>query len=180
MSIYDYSFKTIEGKETPLSNYKGNVLIIVNTASKCGFTPQYEGLEELYKTYGDKGLVVLGFPCNQFGEQEPGSNADVENFCKVRYGVSFPLSEKVDVREANADPIFKYLTEKTFFDGVGKGLKNMAFELMLKKKYGEGYDDNSIKWNFTKFLIDREGNIIGRFEPMIAPKDMIQDIEKCL
>ena len=115
MSIYDYPFKSIEGKEIALSDYRGQVMILVNTASKCGFTPQYEGLEKLYKTYGDKGLVIIGFPCNQFGDQEPGTNAEVEQFCKLRYGVTFPMSAKIDVREDSADPIFKYLTSQDRF-----------------------------------------------------------------
>ncbi len=180
MAIYDYSFKTIQGDEVALSDYKGKVLIFVNTASKCGFTPQYEGLEKLYNTYKEKGLVIIGFPCNQFGEQEPGTNTEVESFCKIRFGVTFPLSEKVDVREEIADPIFKYLTSQTTFEGLGKGIKNKALEVMLKSKYGKSYSDSSIKWNFTKFLIDRDGNVVNRFESTVHPEDMIPDIERCL
>ncbi|MCO5388471.1 glutathione peroxidase [Desulfosporosinus sp.] len=180
MSIYDYSFQSIEGKTVSLSDYKGKVMLLVNTASKCGFTPQYEGLEKLYKTYQDQGLVVIGFPCNQFSEQEPGTNSEVQEFCKIRYGVTFPLSAKINVRDENADPIFQYLSEHTTFDGFGKGLKNKAFELMMKQKYGKQFSDSSIKWNFTKFLIGKDGKIAGRFEPTISPESMTTSIEECL
>ncbi|SDG32978.1 glutathione peroxidase [Desulfosporosinus hippei] len=180
MSIYDYSFQSIEGKTVSLSDFQGKVMLIVNTASKCGFTPQYEGLEKLYETYKDQGLVVIGFPCNQFAEQEPGTNSEVQEFCKIRYGVTFPLTEKVNVRDENADPIFQYLTENTTFNGLGKGLKNKALELMLKQKYGKQFSDNSVKWNFTKFLIGRDGKIAGRFEPTVSPDSMVSSIEECL
>ncbi|AFQ42696.1 glutathione peroxidase [Desulfosporosinus meridiei] len=180
MSIYDYSFQSIEGKTVSLSDFQGKVMLIVNTASKCGFTPQYEGLEKLYEAYKDQGLVVIGFPCNQFAEQEPGTNSEVQEFCKIRYGVTFPLTEKVNVRDENADPIFQYLTENTTFKGLGKGLKNKALELMLKQKYGKQFSDNSVKWNFTKFLIGRDGKIAGRFEPTVSPESMVSSIEECL
>ena len=172
MGIYDFKFQTISGKEASLADYRGKVLLLVNTASKCGFTPQYEGLEKLYKTYGEQGLVVIGFPCNQFGEQEPGANEEVQEFCKVRYGVTFPLSAKLDVRGETADPLFRYLTENTTFEGFGKGAKAKTLELFLKTKYGKDFSDSSIKWNFTKFLIDREGNIAGRFEPTVSPEEL--------
>lgn len=180
MSIYDFEYHAIEGADIPLSSYKGNVMILVNTASKCGFTPQYEGLEALYKTYKDKGLTVIGFPCNQFMEQEPGTAGEIQEFCKIRYGVSFPLSEKVDVNGENAHPIFQYLTKNTEFKGFGKGLKSKSMELMLKAKYGKAYTDSSVKWNFTKFLIDREGNIVGRFEPTTTPEQMEKTIKEYL
>lgn len=180
MTIYDYSIQTIEGKNVPLSEFKGKVMILVNTASKCGFTPQYEGLEKLYKTYHDQGLTVIGFPCNQFAEQEPGTNSEVQEFCKLRFGVTFPLSAKIDVRGENADPIFRYLTDNTIFEGFGKGVKSKTLELMLKQKYGKEFSDSSIKWNFTKFLIDRKGNIAGRFEPTTTPEEMESVIKECL
>ncbi len=180
MTIYDYSIQTIEGKTVPLSELKGKVLVLVNTASKCGFTPQYEGLEKLYQTYREQGLTVIGFRCNQFAEQEPGTNSEVQEFCKLRYGVTFPLSVKIDVRGENADPIFRYLTGHTTFEGFGKGVKNRTLELMLKTKYGKEFNDSSIKWNFTKFLIDREGNIAGRFEPTTTPEEMESAIKECL
>ncbi len=180
MSIYDYQYTSIEGKTVEMSEYKGKVLIIVNTASKCGFAPQYQGLQELYEHYHDQGLVVIGFPCNQFMEQEPGSEQEISSFCSVRYGVNFPLSQKVDVRDETAHPLYKYLTSQKKFEGLGKGIKAKSMELILKGKFKKNYADPQIKWNFTKFLIDREGNVFGRYEPTVEPKDMIKDIEALL
>ncbi len=180
MSIYDFSYKSIEGKQIEMSEYKDKVLLIVNTASKCGFTPQYEGLQELYNNYGDKGLVVIGFPCNQFMGQEPGSEEEIAQLCSLRYGVTFPLSEKVDVREESAIPLYKYLTSQKGFEGLGKGVKAKSLEVMLKGLYKKDYSDSQIKWNFTKFLIDKEGNVHGRYEPTVDPKDMAKDIEALL
>ena len=181
MNVYDFSAKTNRGEEKSLSDYKGKVLIIVNTASKCGFTPQYKELQELYDKYKEKGLEILGFPCNQFGAQEPGSNDEVQQFCRLNYGVSFQIFEKGDVRGQNAHPLFKYLTAKKGFEGFDK---NHPFSdvLMdaLKKNYPEYLEDNGIKWNFTKFLIDCGGNVVKRFEPTTAPNDMAADIEKLL
>ncbi len=180
MSIYDYQYTSIEGKTVEMSEYESKVLIIVNTTSKCGFAPQYQGLQELYEHYHDQGLVVIGFPCNQFMEQEPGSEQEISSFCSVRYGVNFPLSQKVDVRDETAHPLYKYLTSQKDFEGLGKGIKAKSMELMLKVKYKKNYADPQIKWNFTKFLIDREGNVFGRYEPTVEPKDMIKDIEALL
>lgn len=180
MSVYDYEYTSIEKKPIKMSEYEGKVLLIVNTASKCGFTPQYKGLEELYQKYKDQGFEVIGFPCNQFMEQEPGDEKDISEFCSVRYGVTFPLSGKVEVREENAIPLYEYLTSQKGFKGLGKGLKAKGMELMLKGRYKDGYTDNQIKWNFTKFLIDRKGNVIERFEPTVEPKDIAADIEKLL
>ncbi len=180
MSVYDYAYTSIENHPVEMSDYKGKVLLIVNTASKCGFTPQYEGLEALYKKYQDRGLVVIGFPCNQFMEQEPGDGQTIAEFCSLRYGVTFPLSEKVDVRDENAIPLYRYLTAQKGFEGFGKGAKAKAMALMLKARYKEGFSDNQVKWNFTKFLIDRSGNVAARYEPMVEPKDIAGDIEKLL
>ncbi len=180
MFVYDYNYRSIEGRDIPLSEYRGKVLLIVNTASKCGFTPQYEGLQDLYRTYQDEGLVVLGFPCNQFAEQEPGSGEEIEEFCKLRFGVTFPLSEKIEVRGDNAHPLFGYLTENTTFEGFGKGLKNKTLETMLKAKYGRSFSDSSVKWNFTKFLVGRDGSIAGRFEPTVTPEEMEAAVKECL
>lgn len=180
MSIYDYEYISIEGRPVSLSEYRGKVLLLVNTASKCGFTYQYEGLEALYKTYGRDGLVVIGFPSNQFNEQEPGTEEEISSFCKLRFGVTFPLSSKVDVRGEDAHPLFKYLTANTRYQGQGRGIKNKAFEAILKAKYGKGYADDSVKWNFTKFLIDRKGNIAGRYEPSVTPEDMESDVKTLL
>lgn len=180
MSVYNDEYKSIEGKNVSMSEYKDMVLLIVNTASKCGFTPQYKGLEELYKKYKDKGFTVIGFPCNQFMGQEPGSENEITEFCQVRYGVTFPLSAKVDVRDETAIPLFKNLTEQKGFKGFGKGIKAKAMEVMLKGRYKDGYKDNQIKWNFTKFLIDREGNVVARYEPTTEPKDIAATIERLL
>ncbi|MBS6503439.1 glutathione peroxidase [Clostridium tertium] len=157
MSFYEYSAKNIDGKEINMSDYKGNVILVVNTASKCGFTPQLKDLEELYKEYKDSGVEILGFPCNQFLNQEPGENKEVKNFCQINYGVTFNMFEKIDVNGSNTHPIYKYLKEQE------KGL--------LTK---------DIKWNFTKFLIDKEGNVIKRYSPATSPLKIKTDIEKLL
>lgn len=179
--MYDLSARTIEGDEVSLSNYKGKVLIVVNSASKCGFTPQYEELQKLYVKYHEKGLEILAFPSNQFAEQEPGSNDEVKSFCSFNYGVTFPLFEKTDVRGANAHPLFKYLTEEKAFEGfdlnhpIGKILNSM-----LQEKFPEFLAGDSIKWNFTKFLIDRDGRVVSRVEPTSSPLDMEEEIKKLL
>ena len=181
MSIYDFKAKSITGQEVSLADYKGKVLLIANTASKCGFTPQYEELQELYQTYQKQGLEILGFPSNQFAEQEPGSNADVQNFCRINYGVTFPLFEKTDVRGENAHPLFAYLTEQAPFKGfdlkhpIGEKLQGV-----LQDKFPEFLEGNGVKWNFTKFLIDREGKVAGRYEPTTTPLSMKDDIERLL
>ena len=157
-SIYDIKLKDIDGKETSLAPYKGKVLLIVNVASKCGFTPQYEGLEALQRSYQDKGFTVLGFPCNQFGAQEPGSAEEIANFCKLTYDVDFPLYAKIDVNGDEAAPIYKYL-------------KDEAPGLLGSK---------AIKWNFTKFLVDRSGKVVKRYAPQTKPEDLTRDIEALL
>lgn len=181
MSVYDYKVIGIDGEEISLEKYKGKVLIISNTASKCGFTPQYADLEKLYNKYNEQGLEILGFPCNQFAGQEPGNNKEVKNFCQLNYGVSFPLFEKIDVRGSSAHPLFKYLSEEISFKGLN--LKHPGGQILynfLKEQFPEYLIGNSIKWNFTKFLIDREGNVVGRFEPTTEPLDMVSEIEKLL
>ena len=180
MSVYDFSYTSIENKPVLLSDYRGKVLLIVNTASKCGFTPQYEGLEALYRQYQEKGFTVVGFPCNQFMDQEPGDDQAISEFCKLRFGVTFPLSQKVEVRDENAIPLYRYLTSQKGFEGLGRGIKAKTLEMMLRARYKGGYSDNQIKWNFTKFLIDRGGNVVKRYEPTVAPKDIAADIEKLL
>ena len=180
MSIYDYEYISIEGEKVSMADYKDQVLLIVNTASKCGFTPQYAGLEKLYRQYKGRGFTVIGFPCNQFMEQEPGSDSEIEEFCSVRYGVTFPLSQKVDVRDETAIPLYQYLTSQKGFAGLGKGLKARTLEVMLKKRYKSSYSDNQIKWNFTKFLIDRDGTVVSRFESATEPKEIAKVIEEKL
>jgi glutathione peroxidase len=156
-TIYDFSVKTIDGQEQSLSHYKGNVVLIVNVASKCGFTPQYKGLQELYNKYKNQGFVVLGFPCNQFLSQEPGTNDEIKHFCSINYGVTFPMFDKIDVNGDTAHPLYKYLTS-------AKG----------------GFITDSIKWNFTKFLIDRKGTVVKRYPPQTAPENMEEEIKKLL
>jgi glutathione peroxidase len=158
VSVYDFTAKTIRGEEQSLADYKGKVLLIVNTASQCGFTPQYKELQELYEQYRDRDFVVLGFPCNQFGHQEPGTEEEIEQFCQVNYGVTFPMFAKVDVNGENAHPLFEYLKEKA--PGV-LGTK-------------------AIKWNFTKFLVDRNGNVVARFASQTRPSELKSEIEKLL
>lgn len=180
MSVYDYRYTSIEGEEISMSDYEGKAIIIVNTASRCGFAPQYEGLQALYDRYREQGLTVIAFPCNQFMDQEPDSDEEIAENCSIRFGVNFPLSQKVDVRGETAIPLFKYLTSEAGYEGLGKGLKAKSMELMLKAKYGKGFKDDEIKWNFTKFLVDRQGQVVGRFEPTVEPADMIEAVEAVL
>ena len=181
MSIYDFTVKTNKGEEKKLSDYKGKVLLIVNTASKCGFTPQFKELQELYSAYKEKNFEILGFPCNQFAGQEPGTNEEVQTFCRRNYGVSFQIFEKGDVRGETAQPLFKYLTEQKGFKGFDESHPT-AKPLMeaLKNNFPEFLEGDGIKWNFTKFLIDREGNVVERYEPTTNPSAIASDIEKLL
>jgi glutathione peroxidase len=181
MGVYDFKVQTIRGEEKSLADYKGKVMLIVNTASKCGFTPQYKELQELYMKYKAQGLTILGFPSNQFAEQEPGSNEEVQQFCKVNYGVTFPLFAKGDVRGENAQPLFQYLTAAKKFAGFDE-THPVAKPLMeaLKNNFPEYLEGDSIKWNFTKFLIDRQGEVSERYEPTTLPASMTGDIEKLL
>lgn len=181
MSIYNFKVNDIDGNEVSLDQYKGKVIIIVNTASKCGYTPQFQDLQSLYEKYEDKGLVILGFPCNQFLGQEPGSNDEVKSFCLLNYGVTFPMFEKVDVRGLNATPLFNFLINQKPFEGFNlEKVQQKLLYSVISEKYPESLVDNSIKWNFTKFLIDREGNVINRFEPFVEPIDMEDHIIKLL
>ena len=181
MSVYDFSAKNGKGEEISLADYKGKVLVIVNTASKCGFTPQYEPLEKMYKAYHDKGFEILDIPCNQFAAQEPGTNEEVQTFCRLNYGVTFPVFAKGDVRGETAQPLFKYLTKEKGFKGFDEH-HPVAKPLMeaLQKNFPEYLEGDSIKWNFTKFLVDREGNVVERFEPTTTPKAMAKAIEALL
>ncbi len=170
--IYDFSALSNEGEEVNFSDYKGKVLLIVNTASKCGFTPQYDGLEALYKKYKDQGLVVIGFPCDQFGHQEPGTNEEIAEFCRVNHGVTFPLMDKIDVNGENAHPIFQWLYSQKPFEGFGEGETAQFMDQMLSRRDPKYASNPDIKWNFTKFLIDRKGRVVARFEPMVTPEDL--------
>jgi len=158
MSVYDFSAKTLEGKDASLADYRGQVLLIVNTASKCGLTPQYEGLETLYKANKDRGLTILGFPCNQFGAQEPGTAEEIGSFCSLTYDVTFPMMAKIDVNGPTAHPLYVY----------------------LKKQQKGVLGTEGIKWNFTKFLIDRDGNVVERFAPTTKPEELQAAVEALL
>ncbi|MBR3133440.1 MAG: glutathione peroxidase [Clostridia bacterium] len=157
MSIYDYKVKNRKGEDVSLEDYKGKVLLIVNTATGCGFTPQYEGLENLYKKYHEKGLEILDFPCNQFGNQAPGSNDEIHEFCTLKYNTTFDQFAKIDVNGENESPLYTFL-----------------------KSEKKGMLSNKIKWNFTKFLVDKEGNVVGRFAPTVKPEDIDSKIAELL
>lgn len=181
MSIYSFDLETIKGEQVSLEKYKGKVLIVVNTASKCGFTPQYTDLQKLYAEYQEQGLEILGFPSNQFGEQEPGANSDVQSFCQLNYGVTFPLFAKTDVRDETAHPLFAYLTEQAPFAGFNQDdPSGKMLNAFLSEKLPHYLEGNSVKWNFTKFLVDRDGNVVKRFESTEEPLDMKADIEQLL
>ncbi len=181
MKIYDFKFRDTDDEVVSLGDYKGQVMLITNTASKCGFTPQYEGLQALYEQYSNKGLEIIGFPSNQFLEQEPGSNEEIRSFCQLNYGVSFPLSQKVEVRDENADPLFKYLTSEKSFEGFDVSTEGgQKMQGFLSEKLPHLLEGNEIKWNFTKFLVDKEGNVVKRYESPIAPEAIAADIEKYL
>ena len=165
MNIYDFSVKTRKGEDVSLSNYKGKVLLIVNTATGCGFTPQYDELQDLYDEFKDQGLEILDFPCNQFANQAPGDDEEIHSFCTGQYGITFPQFVKVDVNGDNAIPLFKWLTENTTFKGFGNSPMGMMLSIAVKKSDKEYKNNGNIKWNFTKFLINRNRNIVERFEP---------------
>ncbi|MBR3621087.1 MAG: glutathione peroxidase [Clostridia bacterium] len=178
--VYDFTVKDRTGNEISLSDYAGKVLLIVNTATGCGFTPHYEPLEEMYKEFRDKGFEILDFPCNQFANQAPGDADEIHQFCTLKFGTEFPQFQKIDVNGENAEPLFVYLATEKPFEGFGKGLKNVAlnkFTSANNKKFG---DKAYIKWNFTKFLIDREGNVVARFEPTFDMKDVKKAVENLL
>ncbi len=179
MSIYDFKVKSQDRSEVVLSDYKGKVLLIVNTATECGFTPQYKQLQEIYNEFHDEGFEVLDFPCNQFGEQAPGTDNEIHSFCTGRFGIAFPQFAKVDVNGDNASPLFKYLTENTKFQGFGMSPMGVMLSKIVKKIDKDYKNNGKIKWNFTKFLIDREGNIVARFEPTDM-KNLKEKIKECL
>ena len=164
MSIYDYTVKAQDGSTVALSDYRGKVVLIVNTATGCGFTPQYTDLQELYDACHEKGLEILDFPCNQFGNQAPGEDEEIHEFCTGRFGITFPQFSKIDVRGETADPLFRYLSENTKFEGFS-GASGVMMNLVAKKMDKDYKNNGSVKWNFTKFLIGRDGEILARFEP---------------
>jgi glutathione peroxidase len=180
--IYDITVKDIDGSDVSLANYKGKVLLIVNVASKCGLTPQYEGLEALYQKYKDQGLEILAFPCNQFLGQEPGTNEEIQSFCSLNYHVSFPLFDKIDVNGEAESPLYTYLKEQAPFKGYPEGTEEFATMLdEIHQKTGTGFNQgDAIRWNFGKFLVSKDGKTILRFEPMVTPDMMEEAIQKML
>jgi Glutathione peroxidase len=179
-TIYGFKAESNTGEEVNFADYKGKVLLIANTASKCGFTPQYEGLEKLYEKYKDQGLVVIGFPCDQFGHQEPGTDGEIEEFCRLNYGVTFPLMAKSDVNGENANEIFKWLYAEKPFAGFGDSDTGKFMDGMLSRNDPEYASNPDIKWNFTKFLLDRKGRVVARFEPVVAPEELDAQIRELL
>ncbi len=179
-TVYDFTVKDRQGNDVSLSEYRGKILLVVNTATGCGFTPHYEPLEEMYQDLKDKGLEILDFPCNQFANQAPGSDDEIHEFCTLKFGTEFPQFAKIDVNGDSADPLFAFLATEKPFAGFGKGLKNAAlktFSDMNNKTFGE---KAYIRWNFTKFLIDREGRVIARFEPTVDMKEVRKAVEAAL
>ena len=177
--IYDYKVKARDDKDVTLKDFKGKVLIIVNTATGCGFTPQYEGLENMYKKYHDKGLEILDFPCNQFGSQAPGSDDEIHEFCTLKYNTSFDQFKKIEVNGENEDPLFTYLKDQIAEDEIS-GVKNKMAMKAISKISKTCKKKNDIKWNFTKFLVDKKGNVVGRYSPTYKPEDMEEKIKELL
>lgn len=177
MSIYDFKVKTVEKEEFPISEYRGKVMLIVNTATGCGFTPQYEGLEALYKKYKERGFEILDFPCNQFLGQAPGTDEEIVSFCQLTYGTTFKTFSKIEVNGKNADPLFKFLK-----DAVPSGAEDETEGSVKKAIHNltQNFIGNDIKWNFTKFLVDKEGNVVSRFAPSFKPEDIDEHIAKLL
>ena len=180
MGIYDFKVKAQDGSEVSLSDYKGKVLLIVNTATGCGFTPQYDALQDMYEKHQNDGLEILDFPCNQFAEQAPGDDEEIHSFCTGRYGITFPQFSKIDVNGDNAIPLYKYLTENTTFGGFGKSPMSLVLMPIVKKMDKDYKNNGKVKWNFTKFLINREGNIAARFEPTESMDNVQKKVEELL
>ena len=178
--IYDFKALSNKGAEVDFAQFEGKVLLIVNTASKCGFTPQYDDLEALWNKYKDRGLQVIGFPCDQFGHQEPGSDEEIAEFCRINHGVTFPLMQKIEVNGPDAHPIYKYLKAQKGFQGFGKGPKAAMMKMVMKKADPDFENNSEIKWNFTKFLVSKDGSRIERFAPTIPMKTVEQAIEEML
>ena len=179
MSIYDYKVKNRNGEEIPISNYQGKILIIVNTATGCGFTPQYEGLEKLYKEYHEKGLEILDFPCNQFGNQAPGNDEEIHQFCQFKYNTSFDQFSKIDVNGETESPLYTFIKNEIKEDEI-EGMKNKVAMKAVEKISSTCKKQGDIKWNFTKFLVDREGKVVARFSPTFKPEDMEERVKELL
>lgn len=179
MNAYDFTVKAQDGSEKKLSDFNGKVLLVVNTATGCGFTPQYKELQEIYSELNDKGLEILDFPCNQFGNQAPGENEEIHDFCTGRYGITFPQYAKIDVNGENAIPLYKWITSTTKFAGFN-GPMGVMMNLVVKKMDKDYKNNGNIKWNFTKILIDKEGNIVERYEPTASIADIKAKITELL
>ena len=179
-TVYDFTVKDRTGNEVSLSEYSGKALLIVNTATGCGFTPHYEPLEEMYKDLKDKGFEILDFPCNQFANQAPGDADEIHQFCTLKFGTEFPQFAKIDVNGETADPLFAFLATEKPFAGFGKGLKSAALNTFAKANNKAFGDKAYIKWNFTKFLVDREGRVVARFEPTADMKELRAAVEALL
>lgn len=179
-TIYDFTVKDRKGNDVVLSEFKGKVLLIVNTATGCGFTPHYEPLEAMYKDLRDKGFEILDFPSNQFGNQAPGNDDEIHDFCTLKFGTEFPRFAKIDVNGDSANPLFAFLASEKPFEGFGKGIKNAMMNKFAKKNNKKFGDKTYIGWNFTKFLIDREGKVIARFEPTDDMADVRKAVEELL
>ncbi len=174
--FYDHSVFDQDGNEVSMRSFEGKVVMIVNTATGCGFTPQYKQLEEMYEKYHDKGLEIIDIPCNQFGHQAPGTDQEITQFCTLRYNTKFPQMRKSDVNGENALPLYTFLKGEKKFDGFGRGAAALAMSAMLKAKNKDYASDPDIKWNFTKFVVDREGTVVARFEPT----NSMEDLDECV
>ncbi len=180
MNIYDYTVKNAKGEDISLKDYEGKVILVVNTATGCGFTPQYKDLESMYEKYHEKGLEIIDVPCNQFAGQTPGTDEEIHEFCTLRYNTQFPQMKKADVNGENAIPLFKYLKEQKGFESFGKGPAAMAMKIMAKKADKNYKNSPEIKWNFTKFVVDRNGKVVARFEPTHDMKEIDRLVESLL
>ena len=179
MNVYDFTVKTRKGQDVDLAQYKGRPLLIVNTATGCGFTPQYKELQEIYEAFKDQGLEILDFPCNQFADQAPGTDEEIHTFCTGRFGITFPQFAKIDVNGENAIPLYQWLTSSTSFEGFN-GPMGLVLSGVVKKMDKDYKNNGAIKWNFTKFLIDREGNIVCRMEPTLSMDKVREKVQAVL
>ena len=177
MSIYDFELERPSGEKVSLSQFKGKVMLIVNTATGCGFTPHYKEIEEMYEKWHEKGFEVIDIPCNQFAGQTPGTDDEIHEFCTLHYNTQFEQFKKSDVNGEKELPLYKFLKEQRPFEGFGKGVKAKAFGAMMKMRDKNYKSNPDIKWNFTKFLVDREGNVVKRYEPTVAMKDVMKEVE---
>ena len=180
MGFYDQSVTAVNGDEISMKEYEGKVVLVVNTATGCGFTPHYKDIEDMYEKYHDRGFDVIDVPCNQFAGQTPGTDDEIHEFCQLKYNTQFPQMKKSDVNGETAIPLFKYLKEQKGFEGFGKGPKALAMSAMLKKIDKDYKNNSEIKWNFTKFVVDRNGNVVARFEPTAKMDDVAKFVEGLL